>query len=39
MGVPRNWKKAVLAIQAIGGTMINVEDEEILEAMRSTGPP
>jgi len=37
VGVPRNWKKAVLAIQASGGTMINVEDEEILEAMRSTG--
>jgi threonine synthase len=37
VGVPRNWKKAVLAIQASSGTMINVEDEEILEAMRSTG--
>jgi threonine synthase len=37
VGVPRNWKKAVLAIQASGGTMINVEDEEILEAMRCTG--
>jgi len=37
VGVPRNWKKAVLAVQASGGTMINVEDEEILEAMRSTG--
>jgi len=37
VGVPRNWKKAVLAIQASGGTMINVQDEEILEAMRSTG--
>jgi threonine synthase len=37
VGVPRNWKKAVLAIQASGGTMINVEDEEILEAMRSAG--
>ena len=36
-GVPRNWKKAVLAIQASGGTMINVQDEEILEAMRCTG--
>ena len=37
VGVPRNWKKALLAIQASGGTMINVQDEEILEAMRSTG--
>jgi threonine synthase len=37
VGVPRNWKKAVLAIQASGGTMINVEDEEILEGMRTTG--
>jgi len=37
VGVPRNWKKAVLAIQASGGTMINVQDEEILEAMRCTG--
>jgi len=37
VGVPRNWKKAVLAVQASGGTMINVQDEEILEAMRSTG--
>ena len=37
VGVPRNWKKAVLAIQASRGTMINVEDEEILDAMRCTG--
>src|ERR1019366_4251179 len=37
VGVPRNWKKAVLAIQASGGIMINVEDEEILEAMRRVG--
>ena len=37
VGVPRNWKKAVLAIQSSGGTMINVQDEEILEAMRYTG--
>ena len=37
VGVPRNWKKALLAVQASGGTMINVEDEEILEAMRLTG--
>jgi threonine synthase len=37
VGVPRNWKKAVLALQASGGTMINVQDEEILEAMRCAG--
>ncbi len=37
VGVPRNWKKAVLAIQESGGTMINVSDDEILEAMRYTG--
>jgi threonine synthase len=37
VGVPRNWKKAVLAIQASSGTMINVQDEEILEAMRYAG--
>jgi threonine synthase len=37
VGVPRNWKKAVLAVQASGGTMINVQDEKILEAMRSAG--
>jgi len=37
VGVPRNWKKAVLAIQESGGTMVNVSDEEILDAMRYTG--
>ena len=37
VGVPRNWKKAVLAIQESGGTMINVSDDEILDAMRYTG--
>ena len=37
VGVPRNWKKAVLAVAESGGAMINVTDEEILEAMRSTG--
>jgi threonine synthase len=37
VGVPRNWKKAVLTIRASGGFMINVRDEEILEAMRYTG--
>ena len=37
VGVPRNWKKAVLAVRESGGTMINVCDEAILEAMRYTG--
>jgi threonine synthase len=37
VGVPRNWKKAVLAVAESGGAMINVSDEEILEAIRYTG--
>ncbi len=37
VGVPRNWKKAVLAVRESGGTMLNVSDEEIMEAMRCTG--
>ena len=37
VGVPRNWKKAVLAVAESGGAMINASDEEILDAMRSTG--
>ncbi len=37
VGVPRNWKKAVLAVRESDGTMINVGDDEILEAMRDTG--
>src|SRR5205085_221871 len=37
VGVPRNWKKAVTAIAESGGTMINVADEEILDAMSYTG--
>lgn len=37
VGVPRNWKKAVLAVRESGGTVINVGDDEILEAMRYTG--
>jgi threonine synthase len=37
VGVPRNWKKALLAIQESGGAMINVCDDEILDAMRYTG--
>lgn len=37
VGVPRNWKKAVVAVQEAGGAMINVSDDEILDAMRYTG--
>ena len=37
VGVPRNWKKAVLGVRDSGGAMINVTDEEILDAMRYTG--
>jgi threonine synthase len=37
VGVPRNWQKAVAAIRESGGTMINVSDDEILDAMRYTG--
>jgi threonine synthase len=37
VGVPRNWKKAVNAIEESGGAMINVADEEILDAMSYTG--
>jgi threonine synthase len=37
VGVPRNWKKAVMAVRESGGTMMNVSDAEITEAMRCTG--
>lgn len=37
VGVPRNWKKAVLAVRESGGAMINVSDDAILDAMRYTG--
>jgi threonine synthase len=37
VGVPRNWKKAVDAVRASGGTMVNVSDAEIQDAMRVTG--
>ena len=37
VGVPRNWQKAVSAIKESGGTMINVGDDEILDAMGYTG--
>ena len=37
VGVPRNWKKAVDAVRESGGTMLNVSDGEIQDAMRRTG--
>jgi threonine synthase len=37
VGVPRNWKKAVDAVKESGGTMLNVSDAEIQDAMRRTG--
>jgi threonine synthase len=37
VGVPRNWWKAVTAVRESGGTMLNVSDAEILDAMRYTG--
>ncbi len=36
VGVPRNWRRAVRAIQESGGEMILVSDDEIEEAMRTT---
>jgi threonine synthase len=37
VGVPRNWRKAVSSVRESGGTMINVGDDEILDAMRYCG--
>ena len=37
VGVPRNWKKAVLAVRESRGSIIDVSDDEILDAMRYTG--
>ena len=37
VGVPRNWRKAVNAIRESGGQMINVSDDEILDAIKYTG--
>jgi len=37
VGAPRNWRKVVWGIRESGGSMINVSDPEILEAMRYTG--
>jgi threonine synthase len=37
VGAPRNWRKALRSIRESEGSMINVTDEEILDAMRYTG--
>jgi threonine synthase len=34
VGHPRNWRKAIKALQASSGDIVRVSDEEILEAMR-----
>ena len=36
VGVPRNWRRAVRAVQESGGEMILVSESEIDEAMRMT---
>ena len=37
VGVPRNWKRAVDSVRESRGEMINVSDDEILDAIRYTG--
>jgi len=37
VGKPRNWRKAIRAIEETGGEMVNVPDEEILEMMSLLG--
>jgi len=37
VGHPRNWRKALAAVRASGGTFVAVPDEAILEALRRTG--
>jgi threonine synthase len=36
VGTPRNWRRALAWIRASRGSMIAVEDDEILDAMRET---
>jgi threonine synthase len=36
VGTPRNWRKALRAIRESNGAMVNVDDPDILEAMRRT---
>ncbi len=37
VGHPRNWRKALRAVRASGGTFVAVPDEAILEALREAG--
>jgi threonine synthase len=37
VGHPRNWRKALLALQATRGSMVAIPDDAILEAMRESG--
>jgi threonine synthase len=37
VGHPRNWRKALRAVRASGGTLVAVPDEAILEAQREAG--
>ncbi len=37
VAVPRNWRKAIKYVKATGGTFVSVSDEEILEAIKTTG--
>jgi threonine synthase len=36
VGTPRNWRRAIAQVRASDGTMIAVQDDAILEAMRLT---
>lgn len=35
--VPRNWRKAIKYVKATGGAFVTVSDEEILEAIKTSG--
>ena len=35
--VPRNWRKAVNALKEADGVVISVDDQQILDAMRTSG--
>ena len=37
VGHPRNWRKALRAVRASGGTFVAVPDDAILDAMRACG--
>jgi threonine synthase len=37
VGHPRNWRKALAAVRASGGTFVAVSDAEIIEAIGETG--